>query len=1533
MALRLKQGVWHGGGPWGPVRRIKTMDYTVTTDEAGRFEFPIETAGIYSLDFTKEGYSEAQRRADLIKGEWTAVDPVFITPVEALGQIDGNSGGIVENEAGTISVELEVGQLPDEVVTVSLAEYRANRDLPGALPENTLYTYAMSLEAYGTSTKSKTASGKPRVRKLTAVDIPKGFILRVENTLGLPVGFTVPVGTWNPRTLQWDTRYAEGGKPVYGIVVEDSGKWKGSSPKGTNRTYIAFPLPPGVHDCNVPVQPPPKAGQPEIERSQGGYDGSGRKTGPGGQRICNSPPKGLQAGNLLHIYEMPSIQSFGREHAIRLIYDSHTVNPYVTVSVPVALDSSRQAIPDTVALDLRFAGESYHPVRFTPPTEDSLLRVSFPMLRTGMPSTGVYGLQTKVAYEYRVQYYRAVNNEFGNDVDLSEPSGVFAPDPREFTTEMTRSFVVENRIGSPFGAGWRIEDLDRIVRTPEGHALMIGGDVPQLFGYDAAAGSFTSPDADFASLEALPNGRYRLVLPQGTERIYNEAGWLVSIREPNEIVTKIAYDERGLPVKFTYPGEFESVITYTQNSFRIRDAVGRTIGGTIDANGDLIAVAGADGVTTFEYTSTEQSGEHPPHLLVGHTKPYGGRRAWTLDYAGRVVGEVNGLGDPERIEPEDSVGDAWTRPLGVLPQQKLPQAVTRLQVFDWPLPKQLFDPVPVEDSKAQVWDRRGNVTIYQWESVQNKDNWVAFTITDALGRTTQSIRDEKDLVRRVIRPNGSAISMEYDDRGNMISLRSEDLDATTTYTYDTQWSKISSVTDPQGSTTTFTYDGNGNIETVTDALGNRTTYTYNSSGLPILVTDAMGQQTRFEYDSIGRLSGIVSPSGTREEIQHDEAGNVTRRVDALGRATTLHYDEMSRLVRIINPSGNSTEYEYAAAECGCAAAPGITCVTDARGNATRFIYDDADRLAKIIDPLGQEELYTYDANGNLRSKTNRNGETIAYEYDEADRLIGKHLPGGDTVIYRYDVNDNLVFAKNQDCEVGFEYDRADRAVAEWQQWDEILPNAGKIPIRYTNEVEYDKNGNRVSLTNQDSSVTYRYDELNRLTGIESDSAGAFEFDYDVLSRRSALRYPNGVVTSYGYDEDGQLLHITHQKDSQVLASFKYEYDAAGNRIRQNITRQGGKETLDYEYDSLNQLISESLPAEFVSEPYSTGEIPVSAMYDNLNRLLEDKKNTYEWDANGNLVTQISKIDGLTTRFTYNSENRLVHSAQYASLQSNEPLMEAEYVYDPLGRRSSKKVNGVVERYHYDGLSILSVIGTGGVVTERYLHGLGIDEPLAFSKTGGKLYFMTDVLGSVVLATDLSGAPVAEQKYSAFGQSVDSAPGRYSFTARELDPEISLHYFRAREYVDSIGEFLSVDPIASLQRTVWEYAYARNNPIRYVDPLGLDEWWQKLSNAAQKVLDFGMTLLDTTISTVQGTTLHATSALAQGASSVVGAFAGMGWSAMSGLASLEREQPGTGKDFIRGLQYFRKLHELNKEGRTVWDEYMEELEGTRSDLCK
>ena len=92
-------------------------------------------------------------------------------------------------------------------------------------------------------------------------------------------------------------------------------------------------------------------------------------------------------------------------------------------------------------------------------------------------------------------------------------------------------------------------------------------------------------------------------------------------------------------------------------------------------------------------------------------------------------------------------------------------------------------------------------------------------------------------------------------------------------------------------------------------------------------------------------------------------------------------------------------------------------------------------------------------------------------------------------------------------------------------------------------------------------------------------------------------------------------------------------------------------------------------------------------------------------------------------------------------------------------------------------------------------------------------------------TNTGGTAVTGYDYYPFGKELRSsitsgADSRFMFQGKEFDTALSLdlYYFEARFYRPDIGRFASPDP----ERVRWSYySFCNNNPLRYVDPTGLE----------------------------------------------------------------------------------------------------------------
>jgi RHS repeat-associated protein len=119
-----------------------------------------------------------------------------------------------------------------------------------------------------------------------------------------------------------------------------------------------------------------------------------------------------------------------------------------------------------------------------------------------------------------------------------------------------------------------------------------------------------------------------------------------------------------------------------------------------------------------------------------------------------------------------------------------------------------------------------------------------------------------------------------------------------------------------------------------------------------------------------------------------------------------------------------------------------------------------------------------------------------------------------------------------------------------------------------------------------------------------------------------------------------------------------------------------------------------------------------------------------------------------------------------------------------------------------------------------------------------LYYHPDHLESTSVVSDGSGRIAEESAYFPFGATrcavtFETPEPHYTFAQKECDPESSLSCYPARYYSRILGRFLQPDALSANLDAAGErplltpqklttYAYVRNNPLKYVDPSGMED---------------------------------------------------------------------------------------------------------------
>ncbi|MCL2841820.1 MAG: RHS repeat-associated core domain-containing protein, partial [Defluviitaleaceae bacterium] len=164
-----------------------------------------------------------------------------------------------------------------------------------------------------------------------------------------------------------------------------------------------------------------------------------------------------------------------------------------------------------------------------------------------------------------------------------------------------------------------------------------------------------------------------------------------------------------------------------------------------------------------------------------------------------------------------------------------------------------------------------------------------------------------------------------------------------------------------------------------------------------------------------------------------------------------------------------------------------------------------------------------------------------------------------------------------------------------------------------------------------------------------------------------------------------------------------------------------------------------------------------------------------------------------------------------------------------GLRHGKTVNGFTTTHVWNGSNI---------VLERNHHG-GVVNRFERSHSGRLIrslhhgWYIHNIRGDVVQRVDNRGGILHTYQYSAFG--VEQSPDErntnpFRFAGEYYDWETGTYYLRARHFNPRTGRFSQPDPFWSvhnfqngryaIMQSANLYAFAVNNPVRWIDPSGL-----------------------------------------------------------------------------------------------------------------
>lgn len=476
-------------------------------------------------------------------------------------------------------------------------------------------------------------------------------------------------------------------------------------------------------------------------------------------------------------------------------------------------------------------------------------------------------------------------------------------------------------------------------------------------------------------------------------------------------------------------------------------------------------------------------------------------------------------------------------------------------------------------------------------------------------------------------------------------------------------------------TLTITPGPNGggiSVLTVTDPGGNQYVYqnepntTASWNLIPLVLTSASfpgstPTTVQYKYTAINPGSGYNFPKGLSEVDYNGVAHDLTT-YDTNGNAlstsladgtqkTSLIYGSNSTgaVVTITNPLGHVSVYQYNANGLPVS----VTGQASAHCAATlsQMAYDANGNMQSAVDNNGNTTLYTYAATGQLQQKVEAAGTSIArttsYVWDSTpgtSRLLSIAVAGLSQTSYTYNTQSRLASVSVKNL--------SSNGVA-----NQTLTTSYGYAL-YANGMVKTMTVTHPSPGNSDVD-TYQYDALGNLTSVTDGLGHATTYsNYNALGEPGHVVGPNGDATDFTYDGRGLLLTVTTHPNG-TSAQWVYTYDQFGlvnkatapdgevttwNRsatgMLQTVTHndKDGTSTETFGYNANGDITSDTVSRG------GTVSLAKNVSYDELGRpYLQQGMNgqslTYTYDGNSNVQSATNAM-GHVTSFTYDALNRV-----------------------------------------------------------------------------------------------------------------------------------------------------------------------------------------------------------------------------------------------------------------------------------------------------
>ncbi|MCA1568252.1 MAG: hypothetical protein LC803_21930 [Acidobacteria bacterium] len=640
---------------------------------------------------------------------------------------------------------------------------------------------------------------------------------------------------------------------------------------------------------------------------------------------------------------------------------------------------------------------------------------------------------------------------------------------------------------------------------------------------------------------------------------------------------------------------------------------------------------------------------------------------------------------------------------------------------------------------------------------------------------------------------------------------------TTGRTY-TRSGLVETQTLPSGHTINHTYDVAGRLQTFTGNLGDGSPRTY-STGVNY---DAAGRMTREQFGTQTPLHH-KRHYNTRGQLHDVRLGSATDEWSWNRGAIVAYYDGAYSWTNNGNgPTGADNNGNVKRSQVWV---PGNDEVTSYALSDEYFDYDMLNRLKSVNEyregtsiarAQAFVQTYHYDRWGNRTIDQGNTTQTLApemrkaFKVDEETNRLG--VPSDQTGSMSYDLAGNL----SHDSYTG----QGDRVYDA-----ENRMTSAVIGINSSSSYTYDANGKRVRRSTPRGTVWQIY-------GLDGELLAEYAAKAPASSPQKEYGYRNGelLVTAEGFGTSAAFVKI----DKTTGGNWKGNYGAEGY----NLVADGAS------HPAYVQLSATG----FSSATWAASTTDVRALQKaaqgSTDRIASTFYSPTEYTVNINLT------DGRMHRVALYCLDWDGNNIRAQRLEVRDAVTDA--VLD--SREVSAFSGGQYVVWNLRGNVKIKVIHTGPAGWNAVASGLFFD-----ASPDVVQWLVTDHLGTPRITADLSGSldGIKRHDYLPFGEEIGAGVGgrttnqgysqvdnvRQKFTGYERDTETGFDYALNRYYLSTAGRFTTVDPFnivletqnaedkneARLQFDTYlndpqrwnRYAYVLNNPLKYVDPDGLD----------------------------------------------------------------------------------------------------------------